>query len=361
MAEQTNWNGSVWGDTTKGTVIAEFSREGNRLEGKILLFEPGLGQLQAKLSGGWSDENEIDAALQEFTGNYNVPVTLPKGGRIWGRFDSGEGVLAGEWETDTPSSGKFLMVKIDAAQMPIPTLTNPLQGPHIAGGPQSNIPPLVTKTVVLSSYRFDEKAVRRLAELVTSGTTVRTPAINASHDGSEHIHIGVDNLLADPAVPNVVYDMIVAANEPTQNIGSKTVTLTFKKNDRNSLYISGFDQVWVEGKAAQIQTFLKEHESKSAFLARNYGGNINSVLFLAMLGFLPSIPSLKHRLLVVVFVFALLLLLLYSWRLAASTKVFLREAKVVWYERNAGWLLVILEVVLTAWVALLIHRFIPGQ
>jgi hypothetical protein len=54
-------------------------------------------------------------------------------------------------------------------------------------------------------------------------------------------------------------------------------------------------------------------------------------------------------------------LLMYSWRLATNTKVFLREAKFTWYEKNGGWLLVLLEVGLSAWVGYLIHRFITAR
>ena len=94
---------------------------------------------------------------------------------------------------------------------------------------------------------------------------------------------------------------------------------------------------------------------------RKYGQNLNSAIFLAMLALLPSIPSLRNRLIVVVFVFALLLSLNYSWRLAANTKVFLREAKFAWYEKNAGLLLVLLEVGLTGWVAYLIQTFMAPR
>ena len=70
---------------------------------------------------------------------------------------------------------------------------------------------------------------------------------------------------------------------------------------------------------------------------------------------------LRHRGIVVAFVFALLLMLMYSWRLAANTKIFLREAKSAWYEKNAGWLLVLLEVGLGVWVGYLIQRFMGAH
>jgi hypothetical protein len=360
MADQTNWTGSVWGATTKGTVAAEIMRQGNRIEGKILLFEPGLGQLQALLSGEWSDSNKITATLHQFTGNYSVPVILPQTGSMDGTFEPTESVIAGEWRTDAQTGGKILLVKIEVQQAMQPNV--------VAGSPatsvtqatpatSASIPALITKTVVLGSYRLDDQSVRRLADLVKSGTNVALPAINASYRGTEHIHIGVDNLLADPSVPNVVYDLVVAASEPATNTGTSTVTLNLKKNDRNTLFISGYNQLWVEGKSAQIQDFLREHESKGAHILRSYGSNLNFMIFLVMLAFLPSISSLRHRLIVVAFVFGLLLLLMYSWRLAANTKVFLREDKAAWYQKNAGWLLVVLEVGLAAFVGYLIQRF----
>lgn len=140
--------------------------------------------------------------------------------------------------------------------------------------------------------------------------------------------------------------------------GTNTAVLNLKKGDANTLFVSGYDQIWVEGKAAEAREFLDEHQSKATYILRNYGQTLNSLIFLAMLALLPSISSLRHRVIVVAFVFALLLLLMYSWRLAANTKVFLREAKFAWYKRNAGWLLVLLEVGLTAWVGYLIQRFI---
>lgn len=57
-------------------------------------------------------------------------------------------------------------------------------------------------------------------------------------------------------------------------------------------------------------------------------------------------------------VFILLSLLWYSWRLAANTKVFLREPPIAWYQKNAGWLLVLLEVILAGWIAYLIQKYV---
>ena len=339
----------------------EMLRQGNHIEGRLCVMEPGLGQLNALLVGEWSAENRITATLNQFTGAYNVPVTLPQTGKMEGTFDPTECIVNGTWSTNAQTAGKFLLVKIESQQQIVQQSPVPAIAPT-APVVQTNavIPPLITKTVVLESYRLDVQAVRRLVDLIKRGTNVVTPAINASHKGSEHIHIGVDNLLADPSVPAVIYNMIVSANEPIVKAGTNTVVLNLKKGNANTLFVSGYDRIWVEGKAAEVREFLEEHRSKATYILRNYGQILNSLIFLAMLALLPSIPSLRHRLIVVAFVFALLLLLLYSWRLAANTKVFLREAKFAWYDKNAGWLLVLLEVGLTAWVGYLIQRFMAS-
>ncbi len=369
MTDVLNWNGSAWGATNKGTVFMEMMRTGNHIEGRLCLVEPGLGQLNALFVGEWSADKKISATLNQFTGAYSVPVTLPQIGRIEGTFDSNEGVMNGTWSTDAQTAGKFLLVKMEGQQQIVQKEpagpaggTRPVIMPT-APVTQANavIPPLITKTVVLGSYRLDEQAVRRLVDLMKRGTNVVTPAINASHKGSEYIHIGVDNMLADPSVPAVVYNLIVSANEPIVKAGTNTVVLNLKKADPNTLFVSGYDRIWVEGKAAEVKQFLDEHQTKAAYILRNYGQTLNSLIFLALLAFLPSIPSLRHRVIVVGCVFALLLLLMYSWRLAANTKIFLRGAKSAWYEKNAGWLLVLLEVGLSALVVYLVQRFMGAH
>jgi hypothetical protein len=348
MPETTNWNGSVWGSSS-GTVLADLTKDGIRVEGQIQLFEPGYGQLRAKLTGEWSAEGTISANLDQFSGQYAVPVDLPKSGTMAGKFNAAEGIIEGEWSTDTGMGGKLLLVGVEGKPL-APAIT-----PRAAPGAQDA---LVTKTVVLRSYRFDLQTLRRLVELITQGTKIKEPAINAAVAGREFIHIGVDSLVADSSIPAVIYTIIIQASEPAIQAGTSTLTLTLKQNDPNTLFVSGYDRVWVEGKAAQIEAFLQHHESKAAHFVRNYGAILNSIIFLLMLAFLPSVPFLKERLKVVGVGFVLLTLLNYSWRLAANTKVFIREPPVAWYERHAGWLLVLLEVGLTIFLGYLIKRYI---
>jgi hypothetical protein len=44
MPDVINFNGSVWGATTKGTPFVEMLRQGNHIEGRLCMMEPGLGR-----------------------------------------------------------------------------------------------------------------------------------------------------------------------------------------------------------------------------------------------------------------------------------------------------------------------------
>jgi|ERR1039458_2514596 hypothetical protein len=264
MTDILNWNGSVWGATTKGTVFLEMLRTGNHIEGRFCVMEPGLGQLNALFVGEWSADNRIQTTLNQFTGAYSVPVTLPQTGKMEATFDPAEGVMNGTWSTDAQTAGKCLLVKIESQQRQIvqkepaaPAGEASLAVAHTEPVVQANavIPPLITKTVVLGSYRLDEQALRRLVDLMKRGTNVVTPAINASHKGSEHIHIGVDSLLADPSVPAVVYNLIVSANEPIVKAGTNTVIVNLKKGDANTLFVSGTTESGLRGRLPKSKSF----------------------------------------------------------------------------------------------------------
>ena len=164
--------------------------------------------------------------------------------------------------------------------------------------------------------------------------------------------------MADPSIPAVVYDLLISANEFVANLGSKVVTVTFKKHEPNTLFVSDYDRIWVEGKAAEIKEFLRDRESKAARFLRTHGPNLNSLIFLLLLWFLPSIHSLRQRFQILAATFALLFLLLYSWRLAVNSKISLREPKLSWYQKYENIWIAVMSVLLSALIVYLIERYL---
>src|SRR5207248_2195714 len=145
------------------------------------------GKIQAKLSG--------------FTNNPVQPgLVLASFGVMTGHFNLEQQSIEGEWRTNVGSSGKFALIKAftstaQSAAPPNSQMTQP-----------KNFPPLLTKTVTLGSYRLDSEDLKRLSDVVKSGTNVVLPTVNAQTGGRSFIHIGPESLLADPNIPAVVYD-----------------------------------------------------------------------------------------------------------------------------------------------------------
>jgi hypothetical protein len=357
------------------------TRNKNHIEGKTLVWEPGVGQIHARLIGEWTDENNVVANLEQFSSNMIPAPDLPATGNMDGKFEPRQGLIWGSWKTDVGTIDDFVLVKV-GGDLQIPDSLGQIAEPPLQAQPVpepsaevAEVKPtlplavqpatpqtapllaLVTITQVLGSYRFDVHEFRALAEIVKSGTNIQVPVVNASVQGREFIHIGVESLLSDASIPAVIHDARIAASEPAANLGTNTVVLTLKHDEPSTLYVSGYDRIWVEGKAAQIQGFLRHHENKAAHLLRRYGGHLNGMIFLALLAILPSIQPLRNRFVVVFYVFVFLSALLYSWRLAENVRVFLREPRLPWYEKNAGWLLVVLEVSLAGWIGYLIQRY----
>jgi hypothetical protein len=361
MQGRTYWNGTIWG-TNAGPILVELERNGQRLSGSFLLIEPALGATRAKIEGIWKESDEFEAALEQFTGDFSVPVQLPKDGYIEGKLDASKSVIEGKWKTASGTNGKFVMAlgpKIDP-QLPIQQVsaTQAISPSKDQVSSQSPNGPLVTTTLNLSSVRLDKVGLTNLAEVIKEGTAVDNPTINATHRGREYIHTSVSSLLQEPALPDSVETVIIAANEPIIGRGFKTVVVRLIKDGQNTIYVSGYDRIWVEGKARQIEVFLKNYQSKTVGFWRKYGANVNGLLFLVLIGILPSIPSLSNRMKVIAVTFLLLVLLRLTWAKSVNTRVFLRGEVIPRHIRYAEYILTPLAVIFSAIVAYLIQRYV---
>jgi hypothetical protein len=216
----------------------------------------------------------------------------------------------------------------------------------------------VTKTITLGSYRLDGQDLKRLAEIVRSGTRVAQPILNATERGRSFIHVGFDSLINDPHTPAIICDLVISVNEQYGQLGFHAVNLTFKKDQENTLFVSDHDPTWVEGKTAEIIEALRQNESRMVRFLRRYGSAVNSAIFLILLGLLPSIASLGRRLEVVFFTFGLLFALLYSWRMAVNTKIFLREQKLTFFQKHSNVWPSLLSVFLSGVIAYLIAKYV---
>ncbi len=111
MSETSNWAGALSG-TSNGTVIVEINREGNQIEGTLLVFDPAFGRMEAQLTGEWDPENKISATLAQFRGSSSDAAALPRTGTISANYDPFQDVIKGVWQTDAETAGDFCWVKV---------------------------------------------------------------------------------------------------------------------------------------------------------------------------------------------------------------------------------------------------------
>ena len=337
----STWIGISWG-ASDGPLRLSLAEENGRLSGTGSIVENGFGETKFSINGTLKGSH-LNGVLSEFSAQ-TPDVQLPKSGTMTAILADDKNSISGEWDTDLGNHGRFAVLRSFGP-------------PEISNQQKQQIPALIVKNITLGSYRLGNADLRRLALIIREGTNVPETAINVTAHQTSHVHIGIDNAVADPNIPNVAYELLLQASEPAINNGSRVATLILKRNDPNTLSVSGPDQIWVEGKAAAIQAFLKEHETRITRFLRSYGPQVNSVIFLLLIALLPSISLIWQRLVIIGLVFALLLLLLYFWKLAANTKVYFRSERQAWHEKYESLWVAVLAVVLGGGISYLIARF----
>jgi hypothetical protein len=97
-------------------MTVEITRDGTHMEGSLRLFEPGVGELRSRLFGEWTNDNNLSATLEQFTGISAGAVTLPQTARLEGTFDAKENVISGRWRTDIDTAGEFRWIQAASPQ-----------------------------------------------------------------------------------------------------------------------------------------------------------------------------------------------------------------------------------------------------
>lgn len=141
--------------------------------------------------------------------------------------------------------------------------------------------------------------------------------------------------------------------EMERNGIARSVTVELKAQGSNSIRIQGSQESWVLGKAEGLSNFLNYYKTQLITAYKKFGLNINAIIFMAMLVFIPNINSIKFRALFVLAIF--LLLQLFVWvhaRLIPTAYICMQEKKPTWLKRHWPSLI--------SWVAGIANTVIAG-
>ncbi len=326
-----NWQGYFVG-TNRGIVWLQLQQQGSLLTGSGNFSDFDLGQTTFELRGELL-HNRISATLMNLRGGSG---TLPNSIQLSCEIlDYGPGI-SGTWESDIGTRGAIVFSRVPESVKDIP-------------------PALYSKPVELRSYKLDGQSFAGLLDIVLRGMFSK-PIFRITESGTSHIKRGVDELIRSwQSWPKeTINDINIFVSDTVASQSAREILIELKKNDPNRLTVTSPDVVWVDGKIVQIQSFLKRHEVRLNYYYRRYGLFLNSIIFLSMLVWFPSIQDIRSRLYVVIFVVASLTILSFVYkRLLPNTQIFVREKKPSFIRRNRDHILVY---TITAIIGLAISR-----
>lgn len=311
------WQGVIDG-TNNGTLLAELEISDTAIQGRATVTETS-GLTYSLTINGTRSGNNLSAALGNFAPRH---PSLPHSGTFSGQIDDGKREIKGNWTTDASTHGTFHLfqtaVTPAALQAPAPQPT-----PQIQHDPRS----AVSRTVNLPICTLDIQGLAGLIETVLKGTRVHNPHFTITHGGRTLLKAGIDAFVSDKTLPPVINEMMITANEFWENAGSTTVVVNLRKNDQNTVYVSGLDGAWVVGKCEEVREFMESYETPLATFYRKYGNWLNSIVFFIMLATLPDIPTFTQRATFIVLVIILLFLLLWSHQKAIPSSTIILKAR----------------------------------
>ncbi len=334
------WSLILWG-ANNALGYVHLAQSNADLRGAIGLKENDGTQLTAELVGTIQG-TRIFCQVINFRGPSGVQ--LPRQGTINGTFNPANDYVEATWQTDLhQSQGRIVLLRFVQEQVPPSPFAR------------------FSKTVAIGPIDLNQTELRELAALVAKDITHQTASLNLMWNDRSAIKEDIESAISDPNIPDVVMDMILAGIFTSNNQVIRSATVTLRRRESNSIFVSGDNNTWVEGKASEIQGFLLRKESALWRVLKKHGSNLNAIVFLLLLCTLPSVPSIANRALVSSVTLALLLLMQALWKVTPYAKVYLRNPKPSWYDRNATTLwMTIIGAILGALIPLLVNWFLPG-
>lgn len=304
------WGGRFYGTNT-GNLFIEFDDTGPQISGTLRVADPLFGLSIYTLQGSYGE-------ILSVTGK---PVSSKEGVEtgeltIQGRLTP-EGVLRGQWHSSIGTAGTFEAYPHDINSQE-----------NTRTEPRSPLPEQVyIRTVPVGSVTLYTEDVTRLLKNLSDDFVAARPIVTFNLRGSEVSKYADDFAKDIPALDQLRY-LKITAQEPEAHGINRLASIELRADGPNEVRVQGIREPWVIGKAAVLSGFLKQHEKILLTTLKKYGLNLNAVIFLLMLVFIPSITSEWQRLLFVASVVSLLSTIVWLHRrLIPNALIYLGDAK----------------------------------
>ena len=313
-----SWQGYFAG-TNRGIIFLNLQHNDSLLKGSGNFNDFDLGVTNFDCEGE-ARGDQISIKLINFRGGKGiVPSQVTVTGEI---LNDGAG-LAVSWSSDVGTNGRAVLSR-PAVLAPYTTAA------------------FFSRPVNLKSYRLDAASFSGLLEVCLRGMQ-SAPVFKIIERDVTHIKTGLDELVKSwQAWPDeTINEITISVSDNAAGLTLKEILLELKRTDVNRLTVTSADSVWVDGIIEQIRKYLDKYRARLNHVYRRYGTWINSIIFIGMLVWLPSLPSVISRIYFVVGTFMVLFALLFFYnRLLPNTEIFVREQKPTFFRRNRDALMV---------------------
>lgn len=299
------WQGYFAG-TNRGLIFLNLQHDGSVLQGSGNFNDFDVGATNFDCEGELKD-NHISIKLINFRGGKGIiPNQITVDGEI---LNEGAG-LSVSWSSDVGTNGRAVLSR--------PAILAP-----------NTTPAFFSRPIDLKAYRMDAAGFSGLLEVCLRGMQ-SAPVFKIIEKDVTHIKTAIDELVRswETWPDETINEITISVSDNAAGLTLKQILLELRRTDVNRLTVTSADSVWVDGKIEQIRKYLDKYRARLNHIYRRYGTWLNSIIFIGMLVWLPSLPSTSSRIYFVVGTFVVLLLLLFFYnRLLPNTEIFVREKK----------------------------------
>lgn len=285
MALGRLWAGKAYG-TNIGNLFVTFDERDGALTGTLRINDVGVGLYSYSIAGSF------DGTRLTFKGQ---PLTQIEGA-VFGQLTAiaslnQKGELEGEWETDIGSGGTFILFPHDRRE----------------GTPESTPDQLHTARHHFGAIEINREQITSLAEDIQRDF-IKSQVVITVVSGTEQSRFLRD--FKDLSLGGERAEIIkIFAQEPEAGL-NRIVSIEFGPQV-NSAMTQGPSEAWVLGKLEKLKRDLRQFERSYTTNFKRLGFGINQLLLVAAIVLLPSLATLRDR---VVFIAGVLgLVFLVNW------------------------------------------------
>lgn len=230
--------------------------------------------------------------------------------------------LRGRWSTSDGHAGVFLAVPGE------PAANGPRveqQGAQPASADNQSVPlQMIQRTGRLPKLHLFRDELKELADLMKHLLPSPFEVVFAADINGEEFRRTGNHFWNLPALPKKTGFASLNVTEPGAGL-VRSISITFSANN-SSFVVSGPDDVWVAGTFRKLETVLSSKYGRWRWPIEKYALNINGLVFLAMLAYLPEL-NLGQRLIALAVVVGAAGLFKFAYDAVTTVRVYLTTDK----------------------------------